>query len=88
MAIDIHSHLYADGFHGESFTGPTAITPETQSGGTPTRSSWRAMDPDGSLHIQRMDEAGIEKAALLHIDFGVLFGEAAMTIEEQNKHVS
>ena len=88
MAIDIHSHLYADGFHGESFIGPIAITPETQSGGTPTRSNWRAMDPDGSLHIQRMDEAGIEKAALLHIDFGVLFGEAAMTIEEQNKHVS
>jgi len=35
-----------------------------------------------------MEEAGIEKAVLLHIDYGLLFGETEMTIEQQNKHVS
>ena len=85
MPIDMHAHLYADGFHNESFVGPTAIVPE---GTAPQRSSWRAMDPDGAGHLKRIEEAGIEKCVLLHIDFGILFGEAPMTIEEQNKHVS
>lgn len=88
MAIDMHSHLFVREFYAESFVGPTVITPETEGSGITRRSGWRAMDPDGSGHIRRMDEAGIEKAVLLHIDFGVLFGEAAMTIEQQNRHVA
>ncbi len=83
MTIDVHSHLYAEGFHNESFVGPTVINAEPGSA-----SSWHSHDPDGSGHMQRMDEAGIERCNLLHIDMGLLFGEGALTIEQQNWHVS
>lgn len=83
MTIDIHCHLYAEGFHSESFVGPAVINAE------PGRASgWHDHDPHGSGHIQRMDEAGIERCNLLHIDMGILFGEGAMTIEQQNRHIS
>jgi len=88
MPIDMHSHLYAEGFHSASFEGPRAIGSEEDSGDTLARSNWRAMDPDGALHLRRIDEAGIDKTVLLHIDFGVMFGEARMTVEEQNRHIS
>ena len=83
MTIDVHCHLYAEGFHNESFVGPTAINAEP--GGA---SGWHGHDPDGSEHIKRMDEAGIDRCNLLHIDMGVLFGEGTLTIEQQNRHIS
>ena len=82
MTIDIHAHLYAAGFHNDSFVGPTAI------GADPGEAAgWHDPDPDGTGHIRRMDDAGIDRCNLLHIDMGILFGEAAMSIEEQNRHV-
>jgi len=45
-------------------------------------------DPDGTRHIRRMDEAGIEKAVLQHMDMELLFGAGDITIEQQNKYVS
>ncbi|HEY31997.1 MAG TPA: amidohydrolase family protein [Dehalococcoidia bacterium] len=83
MTIDVHCHLYAEGFYNESFVGPTAIN--TELGGT---SGWHSLDPDGSGHIQRMNEAGIDRCNILHIDMGVLFGEGALAIEQQNHHIS
>ena len=83
MTIDAHCHLYAEGFHNESFVGPTTINAEP--GGT---SGWHGLDPDGSAHIKRMNEAGIDWCNLLHIDMGILFGEGALTIEQQNQHIS
>ncbi len=83
MTIDVHCHLYAEGFHNVSFVGPTAINAEA--GGT---SGWHGYDQDGFEHIKRMDEAGIDRCNLLHIDMGILFGEGNLTIEQQNRHIS
>jgi len=83
MTIDVHCHLYAEGFHNVSFVGPSAINAEAR--GT---SGWHGHDQDGVEHIKRMDEAGIDRANLLHIDMGILFGEGDLTIEQQNQHIS
>jgi len=83
MTIDVHCHLYAEGFHNVSFVGPSAINSEA--GGT---SGWHGYDQDGFQHIKRMDEAGINRSNLLHIDMGILFGEGNLTIEQQNRHIS
>jgi len=98
MAIDMHCHLFVEEFRNESFVSPTwepgqhtSSKPEEKStdiNEIVSRSSWDSLDPDGSGHIKRMYEAGIEKAVLLHIDMGVLFGEAELPIEEQNRYVS
>ena len=83
MTIDVHCHLYAEGFHNVSFVGPRAINAEA--GET---SGWHGYDRDGFEHIKRMDEAGIDRCNLLHIDMGILFGEGNLTIEQQNQHIS
>lgn len=97
MAIDMHCHLFVDGFRNESYVSPfwdrglhTARSPEEALAEAKRRRAitpphW---DPDGTENIRRMDEAGIEKAVILHLDEGLLFGEAPMSIEQQNKHVS
>ena len=93
MTIDMHAHLFMKEFRHESFMAPfwdsgqrTALKPEEVL--KRARSDWGPFDPDGTAHIKRMDEAGIEKCVLLHIDLGLLFGEGEMTIEQQNKYVS
>lgn len=98
MTIDMHCHLWAREFYHESHwewqaqlsaaTRPTTVTLEEA-----LAEAWRTVlptywDPDATGHIRRMDDAGIEKAVMLHIDQGLLFGETEMTIEQQNKHVS
>jgi len=82
MTIDMHSHLYAEGFYNDSFVAPAAISADPE-----PSSPWRDLDPDGAAHIARMDDAGIEQCNLLHIDMGVLFGEGRMSIAQQNRHV-
>jgi len=97
MTIDMHCHLMVKEFHNESFVRPTWERGKHSAHGTEepqesvreaSRQYWGSLDPDGTEHIKRMDEAGIEKAVLLHIDLGLLFGEAEMSIEQQNKYVS
>ena len=90
MTIDMHTHLFVREFRNESFVAPlwdagqhTARKPDEVA--KETQRDWDPFDPDGTEHIRRMDEAGIEKALLLHIDNGLLFGEAEMSIEQQNK---
>jgi len=48
----------------------------------------RYWDPDGSGTLKAMDEAGIEKAVLLPIDFGFTLGEVTIPIEIQNEEVA
>lgn len=98
MTIDMHSHLMVKEFHHESFVAPsweqgkhTAGKPEEPppaARGNSARRYWGPLDSDGKEHLRRMDEAGIEKSVLLHIDLGLLFGDPEMSIEQQNKHVS
>lgn len=42
-------------------------------------------DPTGEKQIQAMDEAGIDKAVIFGVDYGLALGEAALSIEEINK---
>ena len=42
-------------------------------------------DPSGEKQLQAMDEAGIDKAVLFTVDYGVLLGEATVPIEDVNK---
>jgi len=97
MPIDMHCHLFVKEFRNESYVAPfwdqgahTARSLEEALAEAKKRSALRPpqWDPDGREHIRRMDEAGIEKAVILHIDNGVLFGEAPIAIEQQNKYVS
>jgi len=97
MTIDMHCHLQVKEFRSESAVSPfwnrgehAALSPEEALAEAKRRSALRPphWDPDGTGHIKRMDEAGIEKSVILHVDNGLLLGEAAMSIEQQNKHVS
>lgn len=42
-------------------------------------------DPQGEKLIRAMDEAGIDKAVVLVLDFGLALGEGKLPIEEQNR---
>ena len=100
MTIDMHTHLAVREFYPEPFWDgyvrlnaswrPATTTLEeamTEARSTVLPTYW---DSDGTGHIRRMDEAGIEKAVILHMDQGLLFGErdGGKTIEQQNKQVS
>ncbi len=103
MTIDVHCHLFVREFYSESFWDWTAHnwnwTERSRAARSATSLSpeevWaeeRAVlptywDPEGTRHLRRMDDAGIEKAVMQHMDMGLLFGEADMTIEQQNRHV-
>jgi|TARA_B100000315_G_scaffold249234_1_gene280141 predicted TIM-barrel fold metal-dependent hydrolase len=97
MTIDSHCHLFVKEFQNESAVSPSWNPGEhttrdsdgaqaEQTGGSYTDAEH--LDPDGSGHIKRMNDAGIEKSIILHLDYGLLFGEAEMSIEQQNKYVS
>lgn len=92
MTIDMHAHLLVEGFYHESFVGPSIIKSTQGTGSTDqdesTLSNWATPDPDGTDHIRRMDEAGIERCNLLHLDMGILFGEGTISIDQQNQHIS
>jgi hypothetical protein len=97
MTIDMHCHLVVKQFRNDSYVDPfwdpgqrTSLGLEEAVAESKRRNAHRPSqwDPDGTKHIARMDEAGIEKAVILHLDYGILFGEAEMTIEQQNQHVS
>lgn len=97
MPIDMHCHLFVEGFHSENYIAPfwnagqhQAENPEKALAEAKKRTETRTrtFDPDGKAHIRRMDEAGIEKSVILHLDEGLLFGEGPVSIEDQNRHVS
>jgi len=98
MTIDMHSHLFVKEFARESLWDgyarlnaswrPATMTEEEAEKEVRSTVLPAWWDPDGTGHVRRMDEAGIEKTILLHIDQGLLRGETSVSIEEQNKRVS
>ncbi|MBN1382301.1 MAG: amidohydrolase [Deltaproteobacteria bacterium] len=97
MTIDMHCHLFVEEFHNDNYVYAFWNPGQQKSLGleeaiaiSKERNALRPSpwDPDGTINIKRMDEAGIEKAVILHLDYGIIFGEAALTIEQQNKYVS
>ena len=98
MAIDMHTHLFVREFYHESLWNgyvqlnarwrPTTTTVEEAMAEVRKTVLPTWWDEDGTGHIKRMDEAGIEKSVILHMDQGLMRGETEMTIEQQNKQVS
>ena len=98
MTIDIHSHLFVREFLHESYVDweaqQTAGDMSQRLGKPITAAEVKEIifsqwwDPDGKATIRRMDEANIEKAVLLALDVGLLFGEGDKTIAEQNRQTS
>ena len=98
MTIDIHCHLFVREFYAEALWEryvslnaswrPTTVTYEEAETEVREKVLPAWWDTDGSGHIRRIDEAGIEKTVILHIDQAPQFGETDITIEQQNKWVS
>jgi len=94
MIIDIHRHIVDRTWQSEqywrSFAG--TILPILKRIGRPATidsivkeilpNNW---DTDGSKHLARMDEGGIEKAVIFAFDVGLISGEPAVGIQEQNR---
>ena len=96
MVIDAHVHLLAEGFmhdrwwdglgramggrmaaRGAALPGPPlAVAKELAQA--------RFFDPDGSKLIAQMDAAGVARSVLLALDYGLLTGEPATPIADQN----
>ncbi|MBI2877559.1 MAG: amidohydrolase [Candidatus Tectomicrobia bacterium] len=97
MIIDAHCHLFREdwlpqGFW-EEFAGFLAAASARQGRAlSPEKvreellpSLW---DPTGEKQIRAMDEAGINVAAVVLLDYGLLYGEPPVPIEEQNRQLA
>lgn len=96
MIVDIHRHLVDMGFYAEVYWKSFArmALPILKRMGvdadidTVVKDIFPVyFDPSGEKHIAAMEEAGIEKTVLLLFDTGLLLGEGAVSIEEQNEMV-
>ena len=98
MTIDIHSHLFVREFYRDSLWDrytqlnaswrPSTMTEEEAEVEVRNKVLPAWWDTDGTGHIRRMDEAGIEKTVLLYIDQALQYGETDIPIDQQNKQVS
>lgn len=98
MTIDIHSHLFVREFYRESLWDryvrlnaswrPSTMTEEEAEVDVRSKVLPAWWDTNGTGHIRRMDEAGIEKTVILYIDQALQYGETDITVEEQNSQVS
>ena len=96
MVVDAHVHLLAEGFMhdrwweglGRTYAGRAAARGEAFPGeplavakGIAERTFF---DPGGDKLIAAMDAAGIDRSVLLALDYGLLTGEPATPIVDQN----
>jgi len=94
MIIDIHRHIVDRTWQSEHYwrSFASTILPILKRIGRPATIesiveeilplNW---DTDGSKHLERMDEGGIDKAVIFAFDVGLIAGEPAVGIEEQNR---
>jgi hypothetical protein len=99
MVIDAHVHLVADGFlHDRWWDGIGRLYAARRAArGRPIEQSpldfakeiarTRFFDPDGTALLAKMDAAGVDVSVLLALDYGLLTGEPAMPILDQNARV-
>lgn len=95
--IDFHCHYWKRAYLPETFWTAQASFFVKWFEGKKTRKTLsqieeevfsRYWDPDGDRTLKAMDEAGIEMALLLPIDFGFTLGETGVPIEVQNQEVA
>lgn len=95
MIIDAHAHLGERGFlHETWWQGLRTYTKEyALSQGVSAENAEKVADdfiaaladPSGEKLIQTMDNAGIDKTVIMPLDWGLVFGEPPIPIEEQNR---
>jgi len=88
MIIDVHVHLMTKDYPSEGYWDGWVRLAEALSG-TPAEKIRRRVpemwDPTGDMLVREMDEANIDKSVIFPADFGLAVGEAAVSIEEQNR---
>lgn len=93
MIVDFHVHVFAKGWVPNRFfegVAQLAAASMRRQGAECCAADIAASmansrgDPDGSNLLKDMDEAGIDKAVILPIDYGIGLGEPEVTIEELN----
>jgi predicted TIM-barrel fold metal-dependent hydrolase len=96
LVIDAHVHLVADGFlHDRWWEGIGRLYAARRAArgkpidGSPLEAAkvtarTRFFDPDGTALLAKMDAAGVDASVLLALDYGLLTGEPATPIIEQN----
>jgi len=97
MIIDFHCHIFREEWLPERFWiefTQFLVASSKQPGGQLSPelvekeilpSLW---DPKGEKQIQAMDEAGIDMAGVVLLDYGLLMGEPLISIEDQNKSLA
>lgn len=97
MIIDAHCHLFREDWLPQKFWEEFAeflAAASARQGGTLSLERVRRevlpslWDPTGEKQIRAMDEAGIDVAAVVLLDYGLLYGEPPVPIEEQNRHLA
>ena len=94
MVIDIHTHLFVDGWVPKEFFHGVArfITRENKKQGIYQTNKKvgdylleAGSDPDAEMLLAEMAEAGIDKSVIFPIDFGLTLGEPRVPIDEVNR---
>jgi predicted TIM-barrel fold metal-dependent hydrolase len=97
MIIDIHTHLFANGWIPRSFFHGVArfVTHELAKQGIEESNEEMgdalldgSSDPNAEMLIEEMDDAGIDVSVVFPMDFGLELGEPEVPIEEVNRILS
>jgi predicted TIM-barrel fold metal-dependent hydrolase len=94
MIIDIHTHLFVDGWVPKEFFHGVArfITHENAKQGIIQSNEevgdyllQAGSDPDAEMLLSEMAEAGIDKSVIFPVDFGLTLGDPEVPIDEVNR---
>jgi len=95
MIIDIHSHLFVEGWLPREFFHGIArfITHEFAKQGIQQSNEEvgdalleAGSDPHAEMLLAEMDEAGIDTSVIFPVDFGLELGDPEISIKEVNRH--
>jgi predicted TIM-barrel fold metal-dependent hydrolase len=87
MIIDVHEHLIGPGWVPRSFLISIGRLSGQQDG---KEAAWWPLiyDTTGETLVARMDAAGVDRSCIFSTDWGLLTGEAEVSIFEQNQAVA
>lgn len=98
MIIDAHVHLVGKDWVHESFLMNMARIAAAGAGkftGEPPDAAMLyeaikegLLDPSGEKLVAEMDAAGVDRACIFPVDYGLLTGEPGVAIDEQNRHIA
>ena len=94
MIVDAHAHIVDHDWLSprcwsliaDSYGSNAAVAPLSR--GTRADIRERLCDPDGSRLLEAMDRAQIDVSIVLPLDWGIVLGEPAVSIEEQHERIA